>query len=288
MSDIVDRGLSVYDVCLTPTSLFPLSISTASMLCTALASARIKPAIKSRLQQLLNTKPMRKALKCLYWLTLSKQFLPKTAPEVKQLLRKQLSVHYSHMLLTRLETKQEDFLHLVPIIFTHCICTDIYKRFSNSRSAFNPGFVLTVARMIHCMLFGVEASDVFISRKIISLYRSQVLGLDIAIKPTQEPDERKVSTSVLIKMKEVTGGLEFAKELYKLGDQRAKLQQSKSPQEETKTAGITEAKLEKVVRSYSVTRAVSAGGMQRLKPFDCSSLSPLLANQLISSSVSVI
>lgn len=138
------------------------------------------------------------------------------------------------------------------------------------------------------MLFGVEASDVFLRQKISSLYHSQVLGLDIAIKPTIEPDERKVSTSVLTKMKEVAGGLEFAKELYKLGDHRAKLQQSKSPQEETKSAGMTEAKLEKVVRSYSVTRAVSAGGMRRLKPFDCSSLSPLLANQLISSSVSVI
>ena len=288
MSDIVDRGLSVYDVCLTPTSLFPIPISTDSMLSTALATARIKPAIKSRLQQLLNTKHMQKALKCLYWLALSKQFLPKTTPEVKQLLRKRLSVYYSQMLLTRLDAKQEDYLHLVPIIFTHCICIDIFKRFSNSRSAFNPGFVLTVARMIHCMLFGVEASDVFIRHKIYSLYRSLVLGLDIAIKPTLETDERKVSTSVLTKMKEVSGGLEFAKELYKLGDQRAKLQQSKSPQEEAKSAGITEAKLEKVVRSYSVTRAVSAGGMQKLKPFDCSSLSPLLADQLISSSVSVI
>jgi len=280
MSDIGDRGLNVYDIRLTPAHLFPLSLSTDLMLSTALASARLRSNTKSRLQKLLQTESMQRALECLYWLAFSKQFLPESSLEVQQILRKQLSAHYAKMLVSRLHSAQTDYLQFVPVLFTHCICTDLYKRFLNSRSALTADFILSVARMIHWMLFGVETSEVYIRQKLYSLYRSQVFGLDIAAKTTQEPDERKVSTCVLTKMKEVSGGVDFAKELYKLADRRAKQQQAKLPLEEDQFAGLTEAKLEKVVGRYSSKRAASAGTLRRLQPFDCSSLSPLLASQL--------
>lgn len=280
MSDIEDRGLSVYDIRPTPTQLFPLSLSTDLMLSTALATARLKANIKSRLQNLFGMKSLQRALECLYWLAFSKAFLPQSSLEVQQLLRKRLSAHYAEMLVSRLDTTQEDYLHLVPVLFTYCICTDIYKRFHNSRSSLTAGFILSVTRMIHFLLFGVETSDVFIKQKLSSLYRSQVLGLDISSKTTIEPDERKVSTCVLTKMRGVSGGVDFAKELYKLADRRGKQQQAKLPQEEAESAGQTDAKLEKVVNRYSSKRAASAGTLRRLQPFDCSSLSPLLASHL--------
>lgn len=286
MTDTVaDRGVSVYDVRITPSTLFPLAVQPDLMIAKALAAARLRQRVKTQIREIVDRDTMRRALECLYWFVFSKQFFEKTTVEVQELLRKQLATYYLQLLVSRMDMAKEDSLHYIPVIFTYAICTDLYHRFPNSRSALNSAFILTVARLIHSTLFGLETSDVYIRQKLASLYNSRIFGLDVTVKTNLDTDERKVSNTVIMKMKEVNGGVEFAKELYKLGEYRSKQQNSKLPQEEMKTVSVSEAKLEKVVRSYAAQRATSAGCIRRLQAFDCSSLSPLLANQLSCTSV---
>ena len=211
-----DRDLSVYDINITPSNPFPLPLDLHPLLQTSISKARIKlklhsqyptPSrsrpnshsestikldqssqsvprltLKERLQALLTREEMLKMLECLYWLVVSKQFFEESTRGVQKMLREKMGRLYMEMMVMNLEKMKEDYLEFIPLIYSHCICTDIYTRFPNSRSLITESFILSTTHLVFLYLLGFSTSDVFVRQQLSALYQSQAFNLDLMIE----------------------------------------------------------------------------------------------------------
>lgn len=173
-----ERDLSVYDIHLTVSNPFPLVVDLSPLVETSILKARLKPAIKLQLTRLLQAEYMLKGLECLYWLVICKQFFEESSVQVQELLRQRMSGYLFEMMVKKMNQLKEEFVEYVPLVYSHCIFTDIFVRFPNSRPLITEAFIISTTHLTFLSLYGFATSDVFVRQKLVAMYQSQVFKLE--------------------------------------------------------------------------------------------------------------
>ncbi|CAG9310210.1 unnamed protein product [Blepharisma stoltei] len=280
-----EEQLLIEDVQPTLESPYPLEIKPRDYF-PPLRVLKVQPLLKQQLKSFLKLDLIIDLYHHLFWLVFYTKYHNSTTKELQNQVKEQLSKTYLKLMLYNIQFKIDECMDVLPVIIGHAIHHELWDNFKYTRPLMDFRFILDCYKLIYSQLLGMVVTDTFVKVTTKKILGDYFMSYSVRNKPHKLDKKGNLPKMIEEQMESYQGGKEFAKELFsrlqpskpvfiieeEVPEVKAKLDISDIALVERVELHLSDPPLKKSILDES-----------QMKKFNCVRLSPLVSEQIDSS-----